>query len=417
MNSIKKIKIPNELSLLARAFPVDLFVVGGYVRNQLLGIDHGDVDLCSSLTVDKLGKIAEDCGFSIKYRNKALGTAKLEYNERVYDYATFRSETYGDDNGHRPCDIKFIDSIEDDAKRRDFSINAIYYNINKETLTDFYNGFYDIRRGIVKAVETPDFVMQSDGERILRMIRFAGEFNFKIDKMTYQAALRNVDNLKGISFDRIVNEIKRILYCDKKYPQRARKKTFVSALKTLNKMDIWSKLGLESSRVNYNMVKKTKKREFGLVIDMIDTVNPASVSYFINRILKRTSISKKRGEQIVNIISGYYDALNKKSNKQYFFKYFDNFDYIFELLMCKSKNIALKYQFFYKYIISYHLVIKTSDLKISNRDLKENFPSLPQKMYGDILTEVLSDVFDGKYENERNTILKELEAKFTLQKN
>ena len=369
MNSIKKIKIPNELSLLARVFPVDLFIVGGYVRNKLLGIDDGDIDLCSSLTVDKLAGIATNCGFSVKYKNKALGTAKIEYDGKLYDYATFRKESYGEDKGHRPVDISFIEDIEEDAKRRDFSINAIYYNINKESVTDFYNGFFDLRKGVVKAVESPDYVMQNDGERILRMVRFAGELNFKIDKQTYLSGIRNIENLRGISFDRIVAEMLKILYCDKRYPQKAKKVALKQALKTLNKMEVWSRLGLESSKVNYNMVCKAKDRELGLIIDMIDTVNPASVSYFINKILKRTSISKKRSEQIVNIISGYYDALNKKNNKQYFFKYFDNFDYIFELLMNKSRNIALKYQFFYKYIISYHLVInfvvtKNSSLSI-----------------------------------------------------
>lgn len=417
MNSIKKIKIPTELLKLARVFPVDLYVVGGYVRNQLLGIDEGDVDLCSSLTVDKLSKVAEECGFSVKNKNKALGTAKLVFDDKTYDYATFRREKYGDDKSHKPCEVEFIQDIEEDSKRRDFTINAIYYNINKETMCDFYNGYYDLRKGIVRAIDSAEAVMQNDGERILRMVRVAGELGFKIDKNTLAAAYKNIDNIHGISADRISLELRKILYCDKRYEVKTRKFTLSDCLKLMNKMSIWKCFGLDFERVNYNMVKKVKERFLGLYIDMIDTVNPASVSYFLGKLLKHVSLSQKQLMQTINIISGYYDALNRKSNKQYFFKYFDNFEFIYDLLLSKSKMIAQKYQFFYKYIISYHLVIKQKDLKITTRDLKSRYPSLPPKMYNDVLNEILSDVFDGKYPNEREIILEELENKMTIKKN
>ncbi len=417
MNSIKKIKIPAELSKLARAFPVDLFIVGGYVRNQLMGIEEGDIDLCSSLTVDKLSKVAEECGFVIKLKNKVMGTAKLVYKDKVYDYATFRKEKYGDDKGHRPCEVEFIESIEEDAKRRDFTVNAIYYNINKQTVSDFFNGYSDIRKGIVRAIGNPEDVMQNDGERILRMVRIAGELNFKIDKTTYNCAVKNISNLYSLNAERMVNEIVKILYCDKKYTERAKKKSFLNSIKFLNKMGVWKCFGLENEKINYNMINKVKERAYGLLIDMVDTEKPASVSYFVSKILARLALSQKRADQIINIISGYYDALNKKSNKQYFFKYFDNFETIFELINQKSKILALKYQFFYKYIISYHLVIKQSDLCVNSKDLKTHFPSLPQKLYKDVFDAVLSDVFDGKYPNEKDVILDEIANKMTITKN
>lgn len=416
MNSIKRIKIPNELTKLARALPVDLYVVGGYVRNQLLGIDKGDIDLCSSISVDKIANYATECDFSVKYKNKTLGTAKLVYQDKVYDYAAFRKEEYDDSKSHKPSEINFVDDIAVDAKRRDFTINAIYYNINKQTLSDYYNGLIDLRKGVLRAVETPTFVMQNDGERVLRMIRLAGELNFKVEKNTLQAAQKNLTNLQGISADRRCEELLKIIYCDKKYTSRSKKKNFLAGLKILNRMEVWKYLGVDCDKVNYNMIKKVENRGLGLLIDLIDTTKPASVSYYIYKILRETSIPKKKRDQIVNIISGYYDALNRKSNKQYFFKYFDNFEDIFELLQFKSKNIAQKYQFFYKYIISYHLVVKVSDLNISAKDLRVRQPSLPEKQYEDVLKEILSEVFDGKIENNRTELLKELDSKFMLKK-
>ena len=416
MNSIKKIKIPSELSKLARVFPVDLYIVGGYVRNQILGIDQGDIDLCSSLSVNSLAKIVDACGFSVKYMNKQLGTAKLVYEDKVYDYATFRTERYGDDKNHKPCHIEFIDSIEEDAKRRDFTINAIYYNINKESITDFFNGTQDLRKGIVRAIGVPDDVMQNDGERIIRMIRFSAEFRFKIDKATLASAYRNLENLNGINPERIMYEIYKILYCDSRYDIKYRKSYLKNSLKLLNRMCVWKYIGLEVDRVNYNMVRRVKEKALGLLIDMVDTVNPASVSYFLFKVLKPVQIAQKKINQIVNIVSGYYDALNKKSNKQYFFKYFDNFEAIHALLAEKNKIIAQKYHFFYKYIISHHLVITQKDLKVNSKDLKERFPSIPVKNHAEILEEVLSDVFDGMYPNEKEIILDEIENKMTLRK-
>ena len=80
-------------------------------------------------------------------------------------------------------------------------------------------------------------------------------------------------------------------------------------------------------------------------------------------------------------------------------------------MLKKSKILAQKYNFFYRYIISHKLVIKTSDLKITAKDLKKHFPSMPEKMYDSVLLEVLSDVFGGKCQNEQADLLKDIGKK------
>ena len=96
---------------------------------------------------------------------------------------------------------------------------------------------------------------------------------------------------------------------------------------------------------------------------------------------------------------------------QFFFKYFDNFPEIYKLLNKKSKILAQKYNFFYRYIISHKLVIRVSDLKISAKDLKKHFPSMPEKLYESVLMEALSDVFDGKCQNEQTDLLRDIGRK------
>lgn len=75
-------------------------------------------------------------------------------------------------------------------------------------------------------------------------------------------------------------------------------------------------------------------------------------------------------EQYINILSGYYEALNNQQNKPFFFRYFNNFPNIYLLLIHKSKYLANKYQFFYKYIISHKLIVSVKDLKITGEDIK-----------------------------------------------
>ena len=96
-------------------------------------------------------------------------------------------------------------------------------------------------------------------------------------------------------------------------------------------------------------------------------------------------------------------------NKEYFFKYFDDFSVIFPLLAKKSKHLMNRYMFFYKYIIRHGLTIKVSDLKIGKEEISANFPKIDPRSYDGILEDLLSKVFDGKLPNEREALLQEVE--------
>ena len=114
-----------------------------------------------------------------------------------------------------------------------------------------------------------------------------------------------------------------------------------------------------------------------------------------------------------NIICGYYDALNKVQNKKYFFKYFNYFEKIGELLSVKNKNLYAKYKFFYSYIIKHKLPTTVKELAISGADIKKTFPKLPEKKYGAVMADLLSQVFDGLLANEKNALLEEIKNGFT----
>src|SRR5574344_140867 len=157
MEKNTKIEVPESLQKLAHKLKskAELFIVGGYVRNSILKIGGTDIDICSKLTLEKLTELLKNTPYTIKIKNKTLGTCVISCGDDVFEYATFRQEEYGDDGKHCPVSICFVDDIRQDAKRRDFTVNAIYYSLVRNKIVDIYSGLYDLSKRRIKAIETP----------------------------------------------------------------------------------------------------------------------------------------------------------------------------------------------------------------------------------------------------------------------
>lgn len=406
------IEISENLKKLAKLFPCELYVVGGFIRNTIMQIEKDDVDICSALTIDEIEQLLKDTAFKVKIKSKTLGSALISIKDEKYEYTTFRKDYYPNGGQHLPEKVQFIKDVKEDAKRRDFSCNAIYYDIKNDKILDFYDGINDIKHKILKTVETPEEVLSHDGLRILRLFRFHCELNFKIDKQTLQSAIKYKNNLRDISGERVIYEITRILHSPNKYKNISKPNAYMKALKLFNKAGIWPIFGIDCQKIKFKMVKKVEHKSQGFLIDVIDTVNPISISYYLNLILSESfGLNKKMVEQYINILSGYYEALNRQQNKPYFFKYFNNFPDIYLLLSHKSKYLANKYQFFYKYIISHKLIVSIKDLKITGEDIKKNYPTVKPNRYKPILESLLSDIFDGNLSNDKKELIEAVEGK------
>ena len=403
------IPVSENLKKLAKLFPEDLYIVGGYIRNNLLGITGGDIDLTSNVDIDTVIDILKNNGYKVKVKNLKYNTINIIKDNESYEFASFRKDFYPDDGSHSPIKVERTNKIEEDAERRDFTINAIYYNINKDELVDIYHGLVDAKQKILRCIKSPAEVLKNDGERILRMVRIAGELNLKIEKQTYKYAYLMAKNIGDIAPNRKVLELERILYCDKRYEDI--KSKFLNALKLLNKLCVWQYLGLPVKTIKFNMVKKVEDRFLGILIDIVDTVKPECLETFLNNFLStQFGFNSKQVEKVFTYLAGYYNALYGMKNKDYFFKYFEHISVIFPLLCKKSKHITNKYMFFYEYIIRHGLVIKISDLAINKDDILENFPNIDKRSLDRILDNLLSKVFDGKLKNEKEVLLQEIDT-------
>ena len=408
-----KIKVSENLRELAERFAKygQLFVVGGYVRNSLLGFSATDIDIASRLSPEKISSILKNTKFEIVEKFPELGAVKIKCGDEVYEHTTFRKDNYYSGGMHNVASVDYVDDLREDAMRRDFTVNALYYEILTEKIIDVYSGLLDLKNGVIRTVEVPGYVLAHDGVRILRMVRQASELNFKIDYATFATAKKNTSLLADISPYRKFSELISILTSPKRYPV-SKKDANVQGLSYFNDLRIWQYFHVPASRVRLKMVKKldVENALYGLLIDIIDTINPDCIEYFIKDLLGKNGFNQPTSFITLtnHIICGYYDALNKMNNKHYFFKYFNYFDRIGELLIAKSKKLYSKYKFFQSYIIKHQLPISLKELEINGNDIKRECPDVPEKKYNAVLYELLEKVFDGEIQNEKETLIAEI---------
>ena len=183
------------------------YVVGGCVRDSLLGLTPHDWDLCTSALPQQ--------GMELFGEEKCIptglqhGTVTVKQGGGLYEITTFRTEgTYTD--GRHPDEVHFVPDVREDLARRDFTINAMAYNA-KEGLVDPFGGQADLQSGVLRAVGVPHQRFTEDALRILRLYRFAARFGFAIDPPTAQAAQELCAHLDCVSVERIEEELAKLL--------------------------------------------------------------------------------------------------------------------------------------------------------------------------------------------------------------
>ncbi|MGI5850289.1 MAG: CCA tRNA nucleotidyltransferase [Christensenellales bacterium] len=218
--------LPESLQVLSKIFSGNghqLYLVGGFVRNIALGIDGSDVDVCSDARPEKALEFLRRAGLKVVEKALELGTIEvhLDFNgkKHVFEHTTFRRDFYPRGGNHRPERVAFTTDICEDAKRRDFTVNALYINIGTGEIIDPTNkGLQDIKTKTIRAAaENPEETIRDDGLRIMRMARFAAELGFSVSPDLLACAKKHAPLLNDISAERKRDELKKILVADTKY--------------------------------------------------------------------------------------------------------------------------------------------------------------------------------------------------------
>ena len=201
---------------LAGQEAVSCYVIGGYVRDRIMGRPlKDDIDiLVIGSGIDFANKLGEKLKTKVAVY-KSFGTAMLVYEGLQIEFVGARKESYRKDS-RKP--IVEDGTLEDDQNRRDFTINALAYSLNEESyaqLVDPFNGLNDIENRLIRTPLDPDITFSDDPLRMMRAIRFATQLNFRIDSQALNAISENVDRIQIISKERISDELNKIILSEK----------------------------------------------------------------------------------------------------------------------------------------------------------------------------------------------------------
>lgn len=203
-----KMNIPEEVGIILKTLQqanFEAYVVGGCVRDALLGREANDFDVTTNAEPHEIKELfTKTIDTGLKH-----GTVTVRINHKSYEVTTFRIDGEYLDNRH-PESVTFTKSLKEDLRRRDFTINAFAYN-DKDGLVDYFDGLNDLKNKVIRSIDDPYKRFNEDGLRILRAIRFSAQLGFEIEDNTKKAMKELSYLLKNISKERIRDEFVKIL--------------------------------------------------------------------------------------------------------------------------------------------------------------------------------------------------------------
>lgn len=252
-----------------------MYAVGGLVRNALIDLPVSDIDICSAMEPERVAALCKAQCFTVVPKGIAFGMVEVHIGGHSFEHTTFRSDSYSEGGAHRPTSISFSKTPEEDAFRRDFSVNALYYNILADSILDPTGGLPDLEAGLIRTTsKDPRTVLADDGLRIMRLIRFSAELGFNIEEGSLETAKALVDNLRDISAERIRDELNKILLADVKYGEASAEKVFhgLEMLKDVGAIDVI----LPELSLGRGMAQKADYHRYDVLDHCLHTCSEAS---------------------------------------------------------------------------------------------------------------------------------------------
>ncbi len=374
----------------------EAYIVGGCVRDSIMGITPKDWDITTSATpLQVKASFPKTFDTGIEH-----GTVTVVMDKNNYEVTTYRIDGKYEDN-RRPIDVEFTTNIKEDLLRRDFTINAIAYN-HINGYVDFFCGIEDIDRKIIKGVGNPIKRFEEDGLRMLRAIRFSGTTGFDIEEDTYNAIIERNYLLKNISVERIREELTKLL---------------VSSNPTKLKLLIDTKLIFYYDQSFYEYLEKHINDICNILTKIPKDNYYAYVGLFhktteldcFNQ-MKKLKWDNNSIKNVSKIVGGIHEIIspNAYDIRKFVSKYgIENSIIIFDFKeILGYKNTSLYKEELEKIKINnYPLTVK--DLDINGNILKSNGIT-DGKEIGNILNSMLNLVLENPDNNEQHILLKKI---------
>ncbi len=435
------IKIPTQVN---RALEIlcggghSAFIVGGAVRNILMGIPVHDWDIASSALPNETLELFKD--YRTVETGLKHGTVTVIIDGMSLEITTFRIENGYSDNRH-PDSVDFTRRIDEDLSRRDFTVNAIAYS-PQAGFVDPFGGREDINRGVIRCVGEADRRFGEDALRILRALRFAAVLGFEIDPETAKSIKKNYRLLANISVERIFTELSKLL-CGKNAGKilREYKEVIFYILPELaptdgctqsherHVFDVW---GHTVAAVEH--IPPEPALRFAMLFHdagkpKCKTTDENGVDHFYSHgkeskkiafdAMTRLKTSNKFREHVCKLVE-YHDFLPDKISKKTYKKYIARLgiDTVKELFLVREADVSAQNPKFLKESLAENEIgkktleeienenacFKISDLAVNGKDLAEAGIT-PSPAMGEILTALLDEVMEDKLENNKELLI------------
>lgn len=410
----------------------EAFVVGGAVRDYIMGLEPHDYDITTSAFPDEVKSLFPNY-FPL---GEKFGTVSVIVGDEQIEVTTFRSESDYEDGRH-PNKVEFVRSLEKDLKRRDFTMNAIAYNPNTGFI-DPFNGISDIKEKIIRCVNDANERFKEDGLRIVRAVRFSAKFGFSIEQNTLIAAKNNIDMLDKVSKERIGSEFAKILMSDN-CEEAINNNDFLfdkiipqwKDVRNCQQNSEWHIYDVKLHTLKVlSSIKNTERlrlaaffHDFGK--PYVKEIDENGISHFpghadksseiAEKVLKDLRFSSKEIKEISLLIK-YHDSFwnpSKKLAKRLLNILGD--ELFLDLIELRRADISAQKErpdnsvsemlMFYDIIKKDNSAISIKDLKINGLDVMKTLQIEPSPKVGEILSSLLSMVIDEEIENEREILL------------
>ncbi len=454
------------LSIIRKA-KFEAYVVGGCVRDLILNRDTKDWDFTTNATPEDLLRLFPDGFYDNKFgtvgvpvkkgvilskaknpsqdsKNGRDPSAKPQDDIVIYEITTYRSESGFSDHRH-PDKIIWGTTIEEDLKRRDFTINALASD--GEKLIDLFDGQKDIKKKTIRAVGNPEERFKEDALRMMRAIRIATELQFMIEENTFTAIINNAELLSQISSERIRDELIRILQTS--FPGDGIKLLRNSKLLSIILPELEKCFGIEQKSpqrhhiydVGTHLLKSlelcpsknpivrlaTLLHDIGKALTMNKT--PDGIITFYNHEIIGTSIvrniadrlhfSKNERELLIKLVRYHQFTVDEKQTDSALRRFIKNVgvDNLTDMLDLRvgdrlgggARETSWRLELYKKRLIEVQKQpFTTADLKVDGHDMMKIYNIGPGPLVGAVLDMLFNDVVEGKLINEREVLLKRL---------
>ena len=341
----------------------EAYIVGGYVRDFILGIDSTDVDICTNARVKELLDIFDDTNAT----SNEYGSVKINSNNYRIDITTYRKDVkYNGDR--KKVEIEYVDNLLEDINRRDFTMNTLCMN-KDGFIVDVLNGRKDIENHIIRCVGNIDERLEEDPLRMLRAVRFACVLDFKIEENLYKALKRKRKLIENLSMERIKEELTKMLVSS----------NCLKGLKMLRDLNYLSYMGIE-------------------IPDKVVSVSDICGMYSQLEFVKEYPFSKEEKVNIKNI---------KKILK---YGIIDNnviFDYGLYIAMVAGDILGIDKEEIT--LMDKNLPIRRyKDMEINSEEICKILRIEPNRILNSVLEDIKTKILEGSLENTNEQIKKYL---------